>query len=100
MVFEDLLDYTKLGSEAPLFVRTALGIAWNKWFPSDPAAHVVVPRQVLLILLGSLEKLKDNLAEQGTSKEIELAAHGSYSKMAGAAKKRRAQVVDATMGTA
>ena len=101
VIFQDLVEYSDLGTEAPLFVRTALGSAWTKWFPSDPSSDAVVPRQALTIVLNSLEKLKDDLeAEEAAAKEIEQAAIGTYSLMAGTTKKRRANILDVAMAVA
>ena len=100
VIFQDLVDYTELASEAPLFVRTALGSNWAKWFPSNPPPDTVVPSQALTVVLNSLERLKDNLAAEEASQETKKAAAGTYSRMAGATKKRRADILDVQMGVA
>ena len=94
------MDYSELGAEAPLFGRTALGSAWANWFPNDPGSAAVVPKQVLGLVLNSLEKLKDNLEADEAAQEIQAAAAGSYSQMTGITKKRRANVLDIPMGVA
>ena len=98
VIFQDLVDYSELGAEVPLFVRTALGSAWSVWFPNDPAATAVVPKQVLLLVLGSLEKLGDSLEADDAAEETEKAAAGTYAQMAGTTKKRRAEALDEAMG--
>ena len=95
--FQDLIAHSMMGSDAPLFVRTALGTKWTQWFSADPGLAHIVPRQVAQLLLASLEKLRaqwqedearDNIAEQGRT---------SYAAMVGIAKKRRAELLDHEM---
>ena len=97
VLFQDLIEYTDLAADAPLFVRTALGTAWSKWFPNDCPADTVVPKQALELVLMSLEKLQLQWESQQATEQ---AAAGSYVLLAGAAKKRRAETPEAPMPAA
>ena len=100
VLFQDLIAYSELGTEAPLFVRSTLGSAWAKWFRNDVAAEDVIPRQVLDLVLHALEKLKLEWDSEKAAKATGKAAAGSYTLLVGAAKKRRAEAVDAHMAIA
>ena len=97
VLFQDLIAYSELANDAPLFVRTALGSAWSKWFASDCPAQTVVPRQALDLVLMSLEKLKLQWENQQAT---EHAASGSYALLAGVVKKRRAEAQEEAMPAA
>ena len=100
VLFQDVVAHSDLGADAPLFMRTAMGSAWTRWFKDEPAAGTVVPRQVLQLLLASLEKVKLLCEAHEDEKDTETAAAGSYAKMASDTKKRRSKVLEVAMGIA
>ena len=96
--FQDLITHTSMSTEAPPFVRAALGTKWSAWFAeADPGTSQVVPRQVARLLLQSLEKLKTKWLEHETKEAIAESGNTSYTAMAGEAKKRRALLLDEVM---
>jgi hypothetical protein len=77
-----------------------MGSAWAKWFKEEPGADTVIPRQVLQLLLASLEKVKLLCEAREDEQATETAAAGSYAMMASATKKRRSEVLEVAMGVA
>ena len=58
-------------TDAPFFVKAALGSKWSEWFTAaDPGTAQVVPRQVAKLILQSLEKLKAQWLEHETKEAI------------------------------
>ena len=100
VLFQDLVNYSDLGNDAPLLLRTALGSAWAKWFRSEPGLDTVIPRQALHFLLASLEKVKLLCEASEDEQATEHAAAGSFAQMASATKKRRSEVAEVAMGVA
>ena len=100
VLFQDVVAYSELGNDAPLFLRTAMGSAWGKWFKNEPGSETVIPRQVLLLLLASLEKVKLLCEAREDEQATERAAAGSYARMASTTKKRRSEVLEIGMGVA
>lgn len=99
VLFRDVITHCDLGTDAPMFIRTALGTAWDKWFAcGDPSEQSVIPRQALQLVLASLEKLCLVWESEESAKATQAAAAGSYALMAGDAKKRRAEVLDKALG--
>ena len=96
--FQDLITHTSMAANAPFFVRTALGSRWSEWFPSaDPGPAQVVPRQVAQLLLKSLGKLKTQWQKHETNEAIAESGKASFAAMTGAAKKRKALLLDEEM---
>ena len=95
--FQDLIDHTALNEDAPAMVRTALGSKWSLWFIANPPATTVVPRQVALLLLAGLERMKIQYESKETKDEIAKQATDSYAAITEVAKKRRALLFDEPM---
>ena len=84
-----------------MFIRTTMGEAtWSLFFPSEPAAETVLPKQALELVLTSLEKLSLQWETEEQAKKTQETAAGSFAKWAGCAKKRRAEIFDAPMASA
>ena len=97
LTFQDLMDHATMGADTPLFMRSALGTAWEKWFVNQPQAQDTVPRQVVILLHTSLTRLRNHWEDAEKTGEIAEAAQGSYAAMIGQSKKRRAQLFDISM---
>ena len=97
VTFQNLVDHSELKADAPMFLRTILGSAFRKWFPEEPGAESVIPKQALLLALQSLDRLRQTWQSMESSQEISRAAAGSFAQVEGEAKKRRAELMDAVM---
>ena len=95
--FQNLIDHSHLGVDAPMFMRTVLGSSFNKWFPTEPAAESIVPRQALRLAYQSLDRLRQTWETMEKAGEISAAAAGSFAKIEGESKKRRAELLDIVM---
>ena len=70
---------------------------WAAFFPTEPAKDAVVPKQALELVLGSLEKLSLKWESDDQARKTQEAAAGSYAKLEGTAKRRRAEMFDLPM---
>ena len=97
VTFQNLMDHSKLGADAPMFMRTVLGSAFSKWFPEEPAADTVLPKQALLLVYQSLYRLKQTWEGMEKAQEVSTAAAGSFAIILGEAKRKRAELLDVLM---
>ena len=74
-----------------------MGGVWGRWFPTEPAPETLVPRQVALLMHSSLQRLKEHWESVDKATEMRAQTAATYAAMSGAAKKRRAELVDAVM---
>ena len=95
--FADLVAHTPLAQEAPTFVKAALGDKWLQWFAESPSPETVLPRQVAMLLRDSLQRMSDNWEGNENKDRIAAQAAGSFAALSGAAKKRRAVLLDCEM---
>ena len=97
--FNDLISHTSFASDIALTMRATLGeTLWKKWFAEDPAPTTTVPKQITLLFLGALERLKQSWEnEQAVAQQIAAESANAYVELCGTVKKRRAQAMDIAM---
>ena len=78
-------------------MRTVLGTAFNKWFPAEPGADSVVPKQAIVLAFQNLDRLRQTWETMEKAQEITTEAAGSFAKVEGEAKRRRAELMDEAM---
>ena len=94
----DLALHSHFGQDVALFLRSALGSHWKKWFTAEVGPETTVPKQVAELLFQTLERLKDSwLKQQEVAEKIRDGAAGSFSAFCDAGKKRRAAVLEVEM---
>ena len=78
-------------------MKTALGEHWMKWFVRDCSQDTILPKQVVILVRDSLKRMSDSWDEAVKAGQITVEAAGSYAALSGAAKKRRASLLDVKM---
>ena len=77
-----------------MLVRTAFGTKLSVWFQNDPAPTTIIPRQVAMLLPAFLGRVKAQYEQDEVEDAIAKDAFASYAKVFGAARRRRAELLN------
>ena len=97
VMFQNVVDHSELKADAPIFLKTILGLAFDRWFVGQSGLDTVIPKQARLLSFQSLDRLRQTWESMESAQEIAVSAAGSFATIQGETKKRRAELLDVVM---